>query len=53
MEGNLREAESEYLRAYDEWKTLGKAPDADAAAVLNYLGRCIHPRRGIRKPLRC
>lgn len=38
MEGDLREAESEYLRAYEEWKTLGKAADADAAAAFNYLG---------------
>jgi tetratricopeptide (TPR) repeat protein len=38
MQGKWKEAESEYLLAYEEWKQSGKAPDADAAAVLNYLG---------------
>jgi tetratricopeptide (TPR) repeat protein len=38
MQGSWKEAESEYLLAYEEWKQLGKAADADAAAVLTYLG---------------
>ncbi len=37
-QGKLKEAESEYLLAYEECKQSGKAADSDAAAVLNYLG---------------
>src|SRR5690348_16143556 len=37
MQGKWKEAESEYLLTYEEWKQLGKA-DADMATVLNYLG---------------
>ncbi|HEY3455914.1 MAG TPA: tetratricopeptide repeat protein [Bryobacteraceae bacterium] len=38
LQGDLKEAESEYLLAYEEWKQSGKTADADAAAILNYLG---------------
>ena len=38
MQGMLKEAESEYLLAYDDWERLGKAADADKAALLTYLG---------------
>jgi lipoprotein NlpI len=37
-QGKWKEAESEYLLAYEECKQSGKATDADAAAALNYLG---------------
>ncbi len=36
-QGKWKEAESEYLLAYEECKQLGKA-DADAGAILGYLG---------------
>jgi tetratricopeptide (TPR) repeat protein len=38
MQGKWKEAESEYLLAYEEWKQSGKAADTDAAAILSYLG---------------
>jgi len=38
IQGKWKEAESEYLLAYEEWKQSGKAADTDAAAILSYLG---------------
>jgi tetratricopeptide (TPR) repeat protein len=38
MQGKFKDAESEYLLADDEWTQLGRPADADAAAVLSYLG---------------
>jgi tetratricopeptide (TPR) repeat protein len=38
MQGKLKEAEFEYLMAYEDWKQLGKGADADTATLLNYLG---------------
>lgn len=38
MQGRLKEAEAEYLLAYEDWRQSGNADDADEAAVLNYLG---------------
>jgi tetratricopeptide (TPR) repeat protein len=39
VQGRLKEAEAEYLRAYEDWKQFVKPADVDEAAVLNYLGR--------------
>jgi tetratricopeptide (TPR) repeat protein len=37
-QGKWKEAESEYLLAYEEWRQLRKAADGDAAVILGYLG---------------
>jgi tetratricopeptide (TPR) repeat protein len=38
LQRKFKEAETEYLLAYEDWKQFGKPGDADEAAILNYLG---------------